>query len=142
MRHAHGKWSSSGIVEAPVGAVWAIFVNEIPELSTSEKVAYRDRAAGPLERRPTAAGGFVTIDPNRRCVVHEGGWWYRGATCATEHPRGTLIRYEITNIARPPTRWLAEMFHARPAARRMDAEFRSRLETLARSLGCDAHVEG
>src|SRR3954452_4739372 len=121
MVRSNGKWSAYGIVAAPVGAVWAMFLNEIPELSAAEKAGFRDRAAGAVDRRPTLAGGFVTIDPTRRCVVHEGGWWYRGATCATDHPQGTLVRYEITNIARPPTRCLAEMFHARPAPRRIDS---------------------
>jgi hypothetical protein len=75
-------------------------------------------------------------------MIHEGGWWYRGTTRAIQHEGQdvTIIEYEITNIAGPGTRWLAHVFHARPAARRMKANFQSTLEALGRQLHCATHM--
>lgn len=45
------------------------------------------------------AGGHFLADPNRRVVVVQGDWWYRGEYRVLPEGGGTRIEYEIINVA-------------------------------------------
>ncbi|MFD9896267.1 hypothetical protein ACFWY9_43545 [Amycolatopsis sp. NPDC059027] len=54
-----------------------------------------------LERR-LRGGGYpmrFEVDPERRTLAAQGGWWYRGEYAVEDHPAGTLVRHRVLNIA-------------------------------------------
>jgi hypothetical protein len=83
------------------------------------------------ENRKTAAGsedlvsapgkykvGFH-LSKTRRVIAIQGGWWYRGVTCAEVEPEGTRISYIMVNVAPGVGKWIAHFFQAREARGRL-----------------------
>ncbi|TFB48743.1 hypothetical protein [Cryobacterium tagatosivorans] len=77
------------------------------------------RLAGSLAAGDEAAG-HVRADPERRLVVVEGDWWYRGEYRVLPEESGALVQYEVINsarFARWAARWAARpVLEAAPAA--------------------------
>lgn len=51
---------------------------------------------------PLGDGGRFLADRPRRFVVVQSGWWYRGEYRVIEEAAGSLVQYEIINVARAP----------------------------------------
>ncbi|WP_020574079.1 hypothetical protein [Actinopolymorpha alba] len=80
-------WTTVGIVEAPVDEV--------------ARLVFED-----FEEAPT--GGHLHRDEERRIVIVQGGWWYRGVTSIESHPDGARVTYRVYNIART-NRWMVPL---------------------------------
>lgn len=79
-----------GIVEAPADDV----VVELERM-------YAD-ARSPLADQKT--------DRTRRTFTETGNWWYQGVTRVDEHPRGSLVVFELHNVA-AQARWMVPLIH-------------------------------
>ncbi|MBG6059477.1 hypothetical protein RCH16_002949 [Cryobacterium sp. MP_M5] len=51
-----------------------------------------------LEPRAGAGGRFLS-DPAQRLIVVQRGWWYRGEYRVLEEDSGSVVQYEIINVA-------------------------------------------
>ncbi len=105
----------SGVVPAPAAEVFA-------------------RIAGDLEKMPY--NPRFEVDPDRRLVAQQGGWWYRGEYTVEDDPAGSRVTHRVYNVA-SWGRW------AVPLANRFFIGFRARVresfdrmvEDLTRSTG-------
>ena len=59
------------------------------------------------------------ISKTRRVIAVQGGWWYRGVTCAEVTPEGIRISYTMVNVAPGVGKWIAHFFQARSARKSM-----------------------
>ena len=71
-----------------------------------------------LESAPGNSKVGFHLSKTRRVIAVQGGWWYRGVTCAEVDPEGTRITYIMVNVAPGVGRWIAHFFQAREARRR------------------------
>jgi hypothetical protein len=103
-------WSVTGIVAAPPAAVWPVLLTLLPEVAAMDVAALAALEAPrtfavPLGQPPVSMT-HVEVDPVRREVSQQGGWWYRGAVVVTPHPDGSQVTRSITNVASARSSWL------------------------------------
>jgi hypothetical protein len=70
-----------------------------------------DQVADVLYRmsgEPAPHDRHFRIDRARRRIVVQGNWWYRGVYSLEPHHEGTLVIYEVHNVARR-ARWLVPL---------------------------------
>jgi hypothetical protein len=95
--------------------------------------AAADRVFAELERRVRPGrpeGGSFSVDPVRRLVVVQGGWWYRGEWRVLAEGAGSRVEYEIVNVA--PTAHWAGPVAGRAVLRGAPAAFDALMAELAR----------
>lgn len=73
-------WRAKGLVEAPVGEV-------VEQLFL------------PYEKNGPRHNEIIEVDRASRTVAVSGHWWYRGVTRIDPHERGSLVTFELQNIA-------------------------------------------
>jgi hypothetical protein len=83
------------------------------------------------------AGGHFLADPDRRLIVVQGDWWYRGEYRvlpdeAAEDAAGSRIEYEIINVAQR-AHW-AGALTGRGVVNAAPAAFRRLLDDVADAL--------
>ena len=126
-------WSVTGVVAAPPATVWAVLLTMVPELAGLSPDALIDleapRTFAVLLGQPPVSMTHVEVDPVRRKVSQQGGWWYRGAVAVTPHANGSEVTRSITNVASPATGWLVRFVH-----RHDERAFRAAHEALLRGL--------
>jgi hypothetical protein len=104
------------IVSASLNEAWRREIELMPNLQEEERrqaVSSEDFESAPAKYKV----GFY-ISKTRRVIAVQGGWWYRGVTCAEVDPKGTRITYIMVNVAPGVGRWIAHFFQAREARRR------------------------
>jgi hypothetical protein len=132
-------WLVTGVVEAPVDAVWPALLGVAPEVAGMDVAALAALDAPrtfavPLGQPPVSMT-HVAVDPVRREVSQQGGWWYRGAVAVTPHPDGSEVTRSITNVASPATGWLVRFVH-RHDERAFRAAHEALLRAVASRLAC------
>jgi len=110
-------WLATGVVEAPVDAVFAALLAFGP-------------AAG-IQRDP-AATATVEVDPKEHSLAVQGNWWYRGVYTVRACPRGSLIEYRVHNVA-SRGRWAVPLMQRR-LPRQMDRDLAVLVQTIGRHL--------
>jgi hypothetical protein len=136
-------WSVTGVVEAPVDAVWRALLGIAPEVAGLDVAALAALDAPrtfavPLGQPPVSMT-HVEVDPGRREISQQGGWWYRGAIVVTPHATGSQVTRSITNVASASTGWLVRFVHRHdPAA--FHAGHVALLRALGERLACRATI--
>jgi hypothetical protein len=101
-----------GLVEAPIDAVFAAGLRLIP-----------------------GGGNYRTVDRERRLIVLQGAWWYRGETTFTPDDRGTKVQYAVYNVAEV-ARWASP---GRVLQLRLTGALRRTLPELLTALSAELH---
>jgi hypothetical protein len=129
------RWSATGVVEAPVDAVFAALLAVGPVAGPDPAVTADpdgvQRYHAPIgDPAYTAA---VEVDPDRHTLAVQGHWWYRGVYTVRECPRGSLIEYRVHNIA-TRGRWVVPLMQ-----RRLPHQLRRDLAALLHTIGRHLH---
>ncbi|TFC42489.1 hypothetical protein E3T26_10200 [Cryobacterium sp. TMT1-21] len=99
-------------------------------LEAGPDVVFRRLAAALAPRGE--AGGTLYTDAERRLIVLRRGWWYRGEyQVRPEDETGSLVQYEIVNVAQPLP-WAAT-WAAASVLRAAPRAFQALLTGLSRS---------
>ena len=109
------RWLATGVVEAPVGAVFTALLAVGP--------------AGGADRSEPRYAPTVEVDETRHTLAVQGHWWYRGVYTVREDPRGSLVEYRVHNVARRG-RWVVPLMQ-----RRLPHDMRRDLAALLESIG-------
>lgn len=132
-------WSVSGVVEAPVERVWPILLENFSSVGIDPKVV--EAYSGPQPYHTTigkAGNGKITVEVDKvqHSILIQGEWWYRGVHTVTPHPRGSLVTYNVYNIAPGIGHWAAQWVQGREKASKMKGDLQTSLDTIGRRLGC------
>jgi len=137
-------WLATGVVEAPVDAVFAALLAFGPAAGTqhnSPSAATGADADRVLRyRAPVGDSGYVAaieVDPKEHSLAVQGNWWYRGVYTVRACPRGSLIEYRVHNVA-PRGRWAVPLMQRR-LPRQMDRDLAALLQTIGRHLDRPAY---
>jgi hypothetical protein len=138
------QWLATGVVEAPVNAVFATLLAAGPVAGAHHNPAHNTNAAvdsdgilryqAPIGNPPNTA--TVEVDQNRHTLAIQGHWWYRGVYTVREDPRGSLVEYRVYNIA-TRGRWAVPLMQRR-LPHYMRRDLATLLQTIGRHLDCPA----
>jgi hypothetical protein len=124
------QWSVAGIVEAPVEQVWDSLLDAQGLMQmvrqSHEKVIVTD----------DAYAGRTEIDQEAHTITRQGHWWYRGVHTVEAHMRGSVIRYEVFNIAPGMGWWAAQLVQGPQHTREMKHIMEEALHSIGQRLGC------
>jgi hypothetical protein len=112
-------WSGSAVVDAPVGEVWKALVDSLKKSGV----------------------GTVTVDEAERRVSLGGGWWYRGEHVVKPHEGGSVIQYQVFNVASGATRWLVP-FVLKGGTGKLRDDFQGLLKNLGKTLHASVRYRG
>lgn len=139
------QWLASGVVEAPVQAVFAALLAVGPAAGAHPNPANPAAPAAPdgVVRYEASAGDggytvFVEVDPNRHTLAVHGHWWYRGVYAVRECQQGSLIEYRVRNVA-TRARWAVPLMQRR-LPEQMRRDLAALLQTIGRHLNCLAYA--
>src|SRR5262245_53693686 len=82
----------------------------------------------------TTADVHLAVDRPARRIVVQGRWWYRGTFTVAHHPAGSLVSYEIENVAPGWSWWLARLVQGPEQARRRHRDLAAILSAVGRHL--------
>jgi hypothetical protein len=146
MRRGERPWRVAGVVEAPPERVWEVLLESSTILPDDEKAAIK---RGPESvRYQTVLGrageGRTYVEVNRleRSIAVQGEWWYRGVTSVRPDRRGSLLCYDVYNIAPGVGWWAAQLVQGPQHARQMQRVLREQLDTIGQHLGCASYLVG
>lgn len=128
------QWSVTGLVEAPVEQVW----NAVLEADNLTDTVRKSRQ-NPIITEDAYAGR-TEINVQTHTILRQGHWWYRGVHTVEVHPRGSLIRYEVYNIAPGMGWWAAQFVQGPQHAREMKHIMEEALQKMAKRLGCRTEI--
>ncbi len=132
-------WSVSGIVEAPVEQVWPLVLDSFRSTGIDMNAVENYRGQQPYITSIGKAGeGKITVEVNKiqHSIATQGEWWYRGVYIVTPHSRGSLVTYDVYNIAPGIGHWAAQWFQGRENAGKMKGQLQSILEASGKQLRC------
>jgi hypothetical protein len=139
------QWLATGVVEAPVNAVFAALLAVGPVAGAHHNPAHNTNASEdsdavlryqtPIGNPPHTA--TIEVDQKRHTLAIQGHWWYRGVYTVREDPRGSLIEYRVYNIA-TLGRWAVPLMQRR-LPHDMRRDLATLLQTIARHLDRPAH---
>jgi hypothetical protein len=145
------RQSLTGIVDADENRVWNALLETSPFLTPR----MREMIAGsrgvlrfparPAEGHAEASpvpGVNVEADQDQHTLAISGQWWFRGVYSMSPQGPGTLLRYQVFNVAPGLTRWLVPLV-AGPALRASARpQFEQALTAVGSLLGCPARLAG
>jgi hypothetical protein len=151
MESAKPRQSLTGVVEAGENHVWSALLEtsryltpRMREMIIGSGGALRFPASpadGSAETSPVP-GVNVEADEDRHTLALSGQWWFRGVYSMSQQRSGTLLRYEVFNVAPGLTRWLVPLV-AGPALRASARpQFEQTLAAIGSLLGCSARLAG
>ena len=109
--------TSTKRVSAPLEQAWRQEINHLPGLTDDDRAT---ALTSPFfERAPGKYKTGFHLTERRRVIAIQGGWWYRGVTCAEVEGNGTRITFTMVNVAPGFGKWIAHFFQARQARRQM-----------------------
>jgi len=132
-------WLTTGVVEAPVDAVFAALLAVGPAAGTEHNTP--DAGTGTdgdqILRYRAAVGGSgylatIEVDPKKHSLAVQGNWWYRGVYTVRACPSGSLIEYRVHNVA-VRGRWVVPLMQRR-LPQQMDRDLAALLQTIGRHL--------
>jgi len=139
------QWLATGVVEAPVNAVFAALLAAGPAANAHHNPAHNTNASrdsdavlryqAPIGNPPYTA--TVEVDQKRHTLAIQGHWWYRGVYTVREDPRGSLVEYRVHNIA-TRGRWAVPLMQRR-LPRDMRRDLATLLQTIGQHLDCPAY---
>jgi hypothetical protein len=145
------RQSLSGIVGADENRVWEALLETSPYLTPRmrEMIAgshgmlrFPARPADGHAEASPVPGVNVEADEDRHTLAISGQWWFRGVYSMSPQRPGTLLRYQVFNVAPGLTRWLVPLV-AGPALRASARpQFEQALTAIGSLLGCPARVTG
>jgi hypothetical protein len=135
------QWFASGVVEAPVQAVFAALLAVGPAAGAHPNPALADPDGVLRYEVPVGDAGhtvFVEVDPNQHTLAVQGHWWYRGVHTVRECPQGSLIEYRVHNVA-TRARWAVPLMQRR-LPERIRRDLAAVLQAVGRHLNCPAYA--
>lgn len=133
------NWSVSGVVEAPVDQVWPLLLENFSSIGVDRKAVENYRGSQPYVTSIGKPGnGKITIevDQVRHSILIQGEWWYRGVHTVASRSCGSLVSYDVYNIA-PGIGWYAAQWvQGRVNAGKMKGQLQSSLDAIGKRLGC------
>ena len=82
---------------------------------------------------------FIDVDRENFSISTYGGWWFRGEYKISNHEKGSLLTYNLSNAATGMSGIIAGFLHRRElSAARPTLEMM--LQSLGKRLGCPAYV--
>jgi hypothetical protein len=139
-KRSQPQWMESGIVEAPVEQVWRILLDGNPILTLDDRKSILNQSSpNPFTSsigKPGEGKIYVEVDRKTHSIAIKGEWWYRGVQSVEAHPRGSLVRYAVYNIAPGIGWWAAQLVQGRQHAHEMPDQFRALLSSIGSSLNC------
>jgi hypothetical protein len=136
------QWFASGVVEAPVQAVFAALLAVGPAAGAHPKPAAPADPDGVLRYEASVGDAghtvFVEVDPHRHTLAVQGHWWYRGVYAVHECPQGSLIEYRVRNVA-TRARWAVPLMQRR-LPEQMRRDLAALLQTIGQHLNCATHA--
>jgi hypothetical protein len=142
MQHSEAlkpDWTVSGIVEAPVEQVWPLVLDGFRSTGIDMDAVENYRGSQPYVTHIGKPGNgkiTVEVDKAQHSIATQGEWWYRGVYSVTPHPRGSLVTYNVYNIAPGIGHLAAQWFQGRENAGKMKGQLQSSLDAIGRQLGC------
>jgi len=140
------QWLATGVVEAPVNAVFAALLAAGPAADAHHNPAHNTNASGdsdailryqaPIGNPPYTA--TVEVDQKRHTLAIQGHWWYRGVYTVREDPRGSMVEYRVHNIA-TRGRWAVPLMQRR-LPRDMRRDLATLLQAIGQHLDCPAYL--
>ncbi|MEU6426297.1 hypothetical protein ABZ860_10365 [Microbispora sp. NPDC046973] len=137
-----------GVVEAPVARVSGLLLRVRPGPVGRDNCFPLAEHGGTLTGGPdrfvlAAPGYTMTVEVGQDLLAVQGGWWYRGEYRLAPDPAGTLLVYQVRNVAER-LRWgvpLANGFFRRLRPRTPDG-FAVLLDRVGAELGCPVRLLG
>jgi hypothetical protein len=131
------RWLATGVVEAPVQAVFSALLAVGPAASPHHNPVHNTNAPADSDgvlRYHAPIGDHahtvtVEVDQNRHTLAIQGHWWYRGVYTVRECPRGSLLEYRVHNVA-TRGRWAVPLMQ-----RRLPHHMRRDLAALLQTIG-------
>ena len=133
-KHTSPQWRVAGLVEAPVETVW----NGLLEANGLTQIVNAAQQRVIVTEHPYE--GRTEIDLKTHTIMRQGHWWYRGVHSVEAHPRGSLIRYDVYNIAPGIGWWAAQLVQGAQHAREMKSSLETTLQSLGQRLGCRTQI--
>jgi len=137
--------SVSAVIESSVQSVWQALLNHGFGIPDSERQALDLHSESTpfiySIGKPGAGKIHFEIDKNKRQIVVQGEWWYRGVTSVAPTDKGAIITYQIYNIAPGIGWWLAQYVQCRASVNEMKESFIGNLSSISESLGCKAYLK-
>ncbi len=134
------QWNASGILEAPTDQVWEKLLDTFHTLSPQVRSELRRAGTPDVLKMSTGKHGegriSLEVDKKHHSVAVQGEWWYRGIYTIKPHARGSLLVYQVNNVAPGASWWLAQLFQGPEHARKMDEQLQTLLHTIGNQLGC------
>jgi hypothetical protein len=151
MEFGKPRQSLTGIVGAEEDRVWNALLETSPYLTPRmrEMIAGSRgmlrfparQAEGDAQASPVP-GVNVEADGGRHTLAISGQWWFCGRYSMSPQGPGTLLRYQVFNVAPGLTRWLVPLV-AGPALRASARpQFERALTAIGSLLGCPARIAG
>ncbi|MEP6987209.1 MAG: hypothetical protein ABI970_16500 [Chloroflexota bacterium] len=133
------SWTVSGVVEAPVEKVWPLLLDSFSSVGVDRKAVESYSGQQPYViyiGKPGNGKITVEVDKVKHSILIQGEWWYRGVHTVTPHLRGSLITYNVYNIAPGIGWWAAQWVQGRENARGMKGQLQAGLDAIGKQLGC------
>jgi hypothetical protein len=138
-------WMATGIVEAPVEQVWKTYIVTNEQLTPEEKATVA-QAQSPVrfplykEGEYGAQTAHKEVDGQRHTFALQGGWWYRGVITVEPHEQGSLLRYQVYNLAKPWQQWMIPVLLERNMPEKTRTTHEQLLRHLGKQLVCQAYL--
>ncbi len=138
MRRGERAWRVAAVIEAPPEQVWGALLESNASLSEAEKAMLKsEQGSACYETIVGKAGeGRIYLEVNRfeRSIAVQGEWWYRGVTSVRPDKRGSLLSYEVFNVAPGVGRWVAQLVQGPQHARQMQRVLHEQVAAIERRL--------
>lgn len=116
--------------------MWEALLDAHPSVSAADKLAIaRQNAVQPFtvtRGKPGEGQVQIEIDTQRHYIAVRGEWWYRGVMPVAPHAQGSLLVYNVYNIAPGAGWWMAQLIQGPSHARTMRE---IHLQPLLRAIG-------
>jgi hypothetical protein len=137
-------WSATGVVEAPVHAVFAALLAVGPTTGAHHHPADNTTRGDPngVLRYQASIGEraytvTVEVDQTSHTLAVQGHWWYRGVYSVRECARGSLVEYHVHNVA-THGRWVVPLMQRR-LSHRISRDLADLLQNIGKHLDRPAY---
>ena len=144
MRRGERAWRVAGVIEAPPEHVWEALLESSESLSEAEKAELKSEQGSACYETSVGKPGegrmYLEVNRLQRSIAIQGEWWYRGVTSVKPDNRGSILSYEVFNVAPGVGWWVAQLVQGPQHARQMQRVLHEQLATIGRRLGCKSYL--